>query len=289
VTDPVPSGLTIQLPVTVPNWDCSTSTTTLLTCNYIGSYPLIAGWVDNIKFNVQVSPKLIGKVENCAKVNIANDVDYGNNKNCHTAIVKQPLVSAEAAAALEQAQTDLETQLEALGDEAAVEETLKVKLQDFMVSKVALGNGFKWDFRRTDRLMNAVDITNDDGSETHTIVIHCVITLNPFSIRCTIYLENKNTESMRSAAIEGMAQLEAYLESLKDEVLAREKATSGLKDTLKSQVRLAGGTTLTPLNEAIQNEFLLGQDGVSDNLRIRIDCYFDFPPLKAGCKITILD
>ncbi len=289
LTDPIPAGLTLQLPVTPPNWNCAASTPALLSCFYTGTFPIPNGFTDNIKFNVLVSKKLFGKLENCAKVNVANDVDYGNNKNCHTAVAKNPDLPIDVGDILEQAQTNLETYLETSDTEEVAQTRATSGLKDTLKTQVRLGGSWSWGATNpsTQAFANLVSLENAETGAQYYISIHCVITAPPLRIRCTFSLENALSEKLSPALIDGLTQLERAIVESGDETIAREKATSGLKDTLKTQVRLAPGTTLTPLDGALENTFLATQEGAAQELTIKIECYVSYPPLKAGCTITI--
>ncbi len=94
------------------------------------------------------------------------------------------------------------------------------------------------------------------------------------------------------ALSDAMTQLEDYTETAPDEAEAMLRVTSGLKDTLKTQVRLVQGLTLEPL-AASPNSFTAtfqGEAGTQPSqIGINVECHITYPPLKAGCSITISD
>ncbi len=92
------------------------------------------------------------------------------------------------------------------------------------------------------------------------------------------------------ALSDAMTQLEDYLETSPDEATAIQRATSGLKDTLKTQVRLMPNLTLEPTGTDPDtfNAIFQGDAGTSPTLlSVRIKCWVSYPPLQAGCTITI--
>lgn len=94
------------------------------------------------------------------------------------------------------------------------------------------------------------------------------------------------------ALTDALTQLEAYTETAPDEAEAMLRVTSGLKDTLKTQVRLVQGLTVEPL-AASPNSFTAifqGEAGTQPSqIGIHVECHITNPPLKAGCSITWID
>ncbi len=188
VTDMLPTGLSLTSIPMPTNWNCAASTPTILSCSYTGSFVIPSGFTSNINFGVNVSPKLLGKVENCALVNVAGDTQPANNKSCTINSVKNKVITDAIAVALE----------------------------------------------------------------------------------------------------DGIAQLETAIEASADEVSATLKAGSGLKDTLKTQVRLMPDIALNPLATG-ENVFQLVDTTIKDSsFTISIDCHISYPPLKAHCSISLL-
>ncbi len=86
VLDPMPSGLSLVLPAAVtsnaPDWDCSLSTSSLLSCKYIGTYPVPVGALTSVKVPVQRISGVQLATENCARVEAADDSNLTNNGSC---------------------------------------------------------------------------------------------------------------------------------------------------------------------------------------------------------------
>ena len=92
------------------------------------------------------------------------------------------------------------------------------------------------------------------------------------------------------ALSDALTQLEEYTETAPDEAEAILRATSGLKDTLKTQVRLVQGLTLEPL-AASPDSFTAtfqGEAGTKPSqITVQLECRVTYPPLKASCSVTI--
>ncbi len=98
------------------------------------------------------------------------------------------------------------------------------------------------------------------------------------------------SDSFELALTDAMTQLEDYIETSPDEAEAMRRATSGLKDTLKTQVRLMPDLTLEPVgtDENSFNAIFQGAAGTSPiKLSIKVDCQVTYPPLKVGCVLII--
>ncbi|MCH8172538.1 MAG: DUF11 domain-containing protein [Proteobacteria bacterium] len=91
VVDNLPPGFTLDTPYPVNNfWDCSNSTPTQLSCQYIG--PDVVAAPPNTLMNqitFHATPGEPGEFENCAEVALdgATDVAMGNNKKCIPIVV----------------------------------------------------------------------------------------------------------------------------------------------------------------------------------------------------------
>ena len=85
VVDTMPAGLTLNpSPPTIPNWDCSASTPTTLSCKYIGPTPaqIVPSASSTLTFTVDVAKDLQGEVKNCARVRVDGDVNPQNDESC---------------------------------------------------------------------------------------------------------------------------------------------------------------------------------------------------------------
>jgi uncharacterized repeat protein (TIGR01451 family) len=185
VTDMLPAGLSLASIPTPTNWNCAASTPSILSCSYTGSFAIPSGFTSNINFNVNVSPKLLGKVENCALVNVAGDTQPANNKSCTLNSVKNKIITDATAVSLEDAIAQLETAIEtsATPDEATVKATSGLK--DTLKTQVRLASGLQ--------LTPASDVENlfqlvsaDMPGSSITIHIHCDVSYPPFKVRCGI-------------------------------------------------------------------------------------------------------
>jgi len=85
VNDPMPAGLTLNpSPPTIPNWDCSASTPSNLSCKYIGPSPaqIVPSASSTLTFTVDVAKDLQGEVKNCARVRVEGDVNPQYDEGC---------------------------------------------------------------------------------------------------------------------------------------------------------------------------------------------------------------
>lgn len=280
VTDPMPAGLALMMPYPMSaNWDCSSSLPTVLNCNYIGSFAIPVGFSDNISFNVKISKKLVGKVENCAKVSVAGDVDYSNNVGCTVNGVTSS-ISDTLGTALEETLTQLETYLETSDTpEIALERSTK-GLKETVKTQVSLPAGTA--LTPVDGLDNLFEVSNSTTGEVFRISIECEVSYPPLKIRCTIFLSTASDKTL-AVITDVNAQLVKILEASSSLEEAIQKATTGLKDTLKTQVRLAPGTTLTPLPEG-DDSFEVTEEASGLKSSISITCDITNPPLKAICR-----
>ncbi|MBX3025899.1 VWA domain-containing protein [bacterium] len=79
VTDALPAGLTLSLPVNAPGWNCAASTATVLNCSY--PPPVAAGGSPLVIFaTVTVAPKNTAKV-NTAVVSTSGDLNPDNDRS----------------------------------------------------------------------------------------------------------------------------------------------------------------------------------------------------------------
>jgi hypothetical protein len=74
ITDPMPVGMTLLLPVTAMGWDCSQSTSTLLSCSYAGVIG-IGQAAPSIVAKVQVAPNVVGGLLNTASAETAGTLE----------------------------------------------------------------------------------------------------------------------------------------------------------------------------------------------------------------------
>ena len=85
VVDTMPAGLTLNpSPPVIPNWDCSASSPTILSCKYIGPSPMqiVPSASSLLTFTVDVAKDLQGEVKNCARVRVDGDVNPQNDESC---------------------------------------------------------------------------------------------------------------------------------------------------------------------------------------------------------------
>ncbi len=97
------------------------------------------------------------------------------------------------------------------------------------------------------------------------------------------------TDTFHEALSDAITQLETVIEGSADETEAMQRASKGLKDTLKTQVRLMPGTTFEPLASGETNfNAIFAPDGAQpQQIGIGIECHLSYPPLKVGCSIII--
>jgi hypothetical protein len=79
ITDPMPVGMTLQLPVTAMGWDCSQSTPTLLSCSYAGVIGI-----------GQAAPSIVAKVQVAANAKAA----LLNTASAETAGTLEPVTAS---------------------------------------------------------------------------------------------------------------------------------------------------------------------------------------------------
>ena len=97
-----------------------------------------------------------------------------------------------------------------------------------------------------------------------------------------------DSESLNTALTDARTQLETYLETSTTPEIALERATYGLKDTLKTQVRLAAGASLESVSGA-DNLFQLTDTLTGESLSISINCTISSPPIKVSCTFSFAD
>jgi large repetitive protein len=80
VTDPMPSGMALIIvpPLSIPNWNCAASTTSMLNCTYTGSYPIAVGPFSNLLVPVQFVPGVVFNPKNCAFIRADGDAEPNN-------------------------------------------------------------------------------------------------------------------------------------------------------------------------------------------------------------------
>jgi uncharacterized repeat protein (TIGR01451 family) len=94
------------------------------------------------------------------------------------------------------------------------------------------------------------------------------------------------SEGLAASLEAAVTQLETAIESSDSEAVATQKATGGLKETLKTQVRLASNIGLNPLADEGLFE-LIDNDLKGSSVRVRIQCKITYPPLKARCSAEV--
>ena len=293
VTDPMPAGLTLMMPYPMSaNWDCSTSSPVLLNCNYIGSFAIPSGFSDNISFNVKVSKKLVGQVKNCAKVSVANDIDYVNNMACTVNNVTTGIISDHLGTAIEATLTQLETYLETSDTaEIALERATK-GLKNTVKTQVSVAAGTT--LTQVDGLDNLFEISDSTTGEVFDISIECVISYPPLRASCTIIIADNVSKSALTTLSDVKAQFEQILESSATPEQAAENARPSngtwYINSMQNSVYLATGTHIkeakrTP-RSADQHLFTLTEDGTTSSTDFSISCTVSYPPLKASCTIN---
>ena len=94
------------------------------------------------------------------------------------------------------------------------------------------------------------------------------------------------SDNTQTALDDVVSQLETVIEASGTPEVATQKATSGLKDTLKTQVRMSG-VTFSPIDG--EGLFEVINASTLEKFNVSITCEVSYPPLKAACTITIRD
>jgi len=86
IVDPIPAGLTLNVALAISsnslNWNCSASTSSVLNCTYIGSYPIPVGPFAGVLVPVQLNPAVALADKNCARILATGESDPENNFSC---------------------------------------------------------------------------------------------------------------------------------------------------------------------------------------------------------------
>jgi hypothetical protein len=78
LSDPMPAGLTLLLPVNAPGWDCSASTAVLLSCTYNAIVPANSSTL-TVTANAQIAANFNGLIINTATAETAGELATANN------------------------------------------------------------------------------------------------------------------------------------------------------------------------------------------------------------------
>jgi uncharacterized repeat protein (TIGR01451 family) len=91
ISDTMPTGLTIALPVTGSTWDCSASTTTFVNCVRGTAIPANVGSAPSVTVNVNIAGNAPASITNTATVNGGGELNTSNNSGSVTNNVTQLL------------------------------------------------------------------------------------------------------------------------------------------------------------------------------------------------------
>ena len=105
---------------------------------------------------------------------------------------------------------------------------------------------------------------------------------NTSCIESPVYAKPVSVD-VQTALDDVVSQLETVLESSGSAQIATEKASSGLKDTIKTQVR-PSGLRLEPVEG--EGLFEVNNEATLEKFTIKISCEISYPPLKAACSIS---
>ncbi len=276
VTDMLPVGLTLASIPTPANWNCAASTPSILSCSYTGSFAIPNGFTDNIAVGVTVSPKLLGKVENCALVNVAGDTQPVNNKSCIINSVKNKAISDHLATSLEDANTQLEAYLDSSAtiDEATQKAT--VGLKDTLKTQVRLVSGVT--LSPVDGLDNLFNVSDSSTGEALSFWIECHYSNGRW--HCSWGMGDSPALTARTALNDVKSQLVRILEASANPV----SDFQNLKEIVKSQVKLPKGISLTTVTDG-ENVFNLVDEGTGSSFKIKISGWVSFKPFTIGISV----
>ena len=189
VFDVLPTGLSLNVAQAIasnlPNWNCNTSSSTQLVCNYVGSLPILVGQNVPVIVPVNVAKNAPKLLKNCASLKVPGDIALGNNTSCIESPVYAKPVSVDVQTALDDVVSQLETVLESSGSAQIATEKASSGLKDTIKTQVRL-TGLTFEPIDGEGLF---EVNNAATLEKFTVSVSCDVSYPPLKAACTITVQ----------------------------------------------------------------------------------------------------